>query len=178
MRYSNFISRKTLYTSLAINLILILALIVGILWKFAGERIVDQSVKQNASEVTTEAVESINDRRELLECFLGRCPEYISMEVDGNPDSWESVVIIPIGMTKGAGKVWIIREGKVIFETAALAQIGIKENESGNGFTISYWKDWADLKNPVVASAEYKYQDEKFVLVGGEELPDKPPFWE
>ena len=176
MSYSIFISRKTLYTSLAINLILILALIVGILWKFAEERIVDQSAKPYAPEVTTEAVENINDRRELPECFLGRCPQYFSMEVDGDPNTFESIVVIPISMTKGAGKVWIIREGKVIFETAALAQIGIKENEGGNGFTISYWKDWSDIKNPVVASAEYKYQDEKFVLVGGEQLPDKPPF--
>jgi len=169
MRYINLTSRKTLFIAKAIVLIVILIVLLGILWKFADARVVTRFTASPTPEATTEAAANINDRHELPECFLGRCPEYFSMEVDGNPNTYESVVVIPIGMTKAAGKVWIIGEGKVIFETAALAQINIKENESGNGFTISYLKDWSDFKNLVFANAEYRYQDGKFVLVGGEE---------
>lgn len=120
--------------------------------------------KEN-EHVLQEVAKSFNQIKsnpKLPECSLGRCPEYFIMEVDGNPDSTESVAIIPIGMTKGAGKVWIIRDGEVIYETSALAQIRVKENDTGNGFTLSYWKEWTNLDSPTIATVEYTYENGAF----------------
>lgn len=75
------------------------------------------------------------------ECFMGRCPEYVSMDVDGD-DLSESIVIIPTAMTQGAGKVWIIDEGRVVFESEEMMRIDVtqtrEQQEQGNGFTLRY----------------------------------------
>src|SRR3989344_5113420 len=76
----------------------------------------------------------------LPECAYGKCPIYFSMDVDGDHLS-ESVVVIPTAMTQGAGKVWIIDEGKVIFDSGEMAGIWVEEIEGGNGFILSYMSD-------------------------------------
>lgn len=74
---------------------------------------------------------------ELPECFLGHCPVYKTFDVDGDQLS-ESLVIIPTTMNHAAGKLWIIKDGKVIFGSGHHAQIGVEPVEDGNGFILSY----------------------------------------
>ncbi len=72
-------------------------------------------------------------------CFAEQCPEYFSMDVDGDRQS-ESVVVQHTAMTQGAGKVLIIKNGKKIFETEELPQIWIKDEQAydGNVFVLKY----------------------------------------
>ena len=83
--------------------------------------------------------EPTNIKQELPKCLLGRCPQYFSMDVDGDTLA-ESAVIIPTAMTQGAGKVWVIDNDKVIFDSGEMMRIEIiqtkKQIEEGNGFTF------------------------------------------
>lgn len=101
-------------------------------------------------------------KQELPKCFLGRCPQYFSMDVDGDMLA-ESVVVIPTAMTKGAGKVWIIDNDKVIFDSGEMMRIGIiqtkKQIEKGNGFTLLYG---TELNSTKVNEKEFIYQNGQF----------------
>jgi hypothetical protein len=101
-------------------------------------------------------------KQELPKCFLGRCPEYFSMDVDGD-DLAESLVIIPTAMTQGAGKLWVIDEGKVIFETNEMMRIWVKQSpedaEAGNRFTLLYAKE---VNSNDLTEVKYVYQDGQF----------------
>lgn len=100
--------------------------------------------------------------QKLPECFLGRCPEYFSMDVDGD-DLSESLVIIPVAMTQGAGKLWVIDEGKVVFESEEKMRIGVKQSpeevEVGNGFTLLYAEE---VNSNDLTEVKYVYEDGQF----------------
>jgi len=100
--------------------------------------------------------------QKLPECFLGRCPEYFSMDVDGD-DLSESLVIIPTAMTQGAGKLWVIDEGKVVFESDERMGIGVKQSpeevEAGNGFTLLYAEG---INSNDLTEVKYVYKDGQF----------------
>ena len=97
--------------------------------------------------------------QKLPECFLGRCPEYFSMDVDGD-DLSESLVIIPTVMTQGAGKLWVIDEGRVIFESDEKMRIWVKQSpeevEVGNGFTLLYAEE---VNSSDLTEVKYVYED-------------------
>lgn len=99
------------------------------------------------------------------ECYAGRCPQYFSMDVDGDNSSSESVVVVPTAMTQGAGKVIVIKKGKVIFESPELMRINAiqtkKQLESGSGFTILYGKE---VNSNVGSEISYKYQNGKVTI--------------
>lgn len=101
-------------------------------------------------------------KQEIPECFLGRCPEYFSMDVDGD-DLPESLVIIPTAMTQGAGKLWVIDEGEVIFETYEMMGIGVEQSpedaEAGNRFTLFYAEE---INSNDLTEVNYVYQDGQF----------------
>ena len=74
------------------------------------------------------------------QCFMNFCPEYKVLDVDGD-NEYESVVKEPTAMTQQAGRVWIIKDGKVLFKSDERAQIGVVPMTSeypNNGFIISY----------------------------------------
>lgn len=101
-------------------------------------------------------------QQELAECFAGRCPEYFSMDVDGDGLA-ESVVVIPTAMTQGAGKVRIIDEGKIVFETPEMMRVWVKQSskdaEVGNKFTLLYAKK---ANSNDLTEINYVYQDGQF----------------
>jgi len=104
--------------------------------------------------------------QELPECFLGRCPEYFSMDVNGDNLS-ESLVIIPTAMTQGAGKLWVIDKGEVIFKTDEMMRIGVRQSpeevEAGNGFTLLYAEE---VNSDDLIEVKYVYKDGQFKLGG------------
>ena len=115
---------------------------------------------KSTNEIT---LESSSSTIKIPECYLGRCPEYFSMEVDGDGLS-ESVVIVPTRMTQGAGKVLVIDDGEVIFESEELANVGVKEvtagNDSGTKFILTY-----SVVGTVGTIEElYTYHDGTFML--------------
>ncbi len=101
-------------------------------------------------------------KQELPECFLRRCPEYFSMDVDGD-DLSESLVIIPTAMTQGAGKLWVIDEGKVIFESDEMMKIWVKQSpedaEAGDKFSLFYAEE---PNSNDLTEVKYIYQNGQF----------------
>lgn len=77
-------------------------------------------------------------QQKLPECILGLCPTYQSMSVDDDDSDSESLIIIPTAMTKGVGKLWVIDQGKLVFESKEYAQIGVEASKNGNGFILKY----------------------------------------
>lgn len=96
------------------------------------------------------------------ECFSGLCPEYFSMDVDGDGYS-ESAIVIPTAMTQGAGKVWIVDNGKVVFDSGEKMRIGINQNkkqiDEGSGFTLWYGTEVNSTKGVKVG---YIYKNGQF----------------
>lgn len=92
------------------------------------------------------------------ECLLGLCPEYISMDVDED-DLAESVVIIPTAMTQGAGKVWIIDDGKKVFDSGEFMRINVfqkpEQSQKGSGFTLLYGTEINSSDNAKEVTFEY-----------------------
>lgn len=131
---------------------------------FKRPMIVDTSRVDEETKVTTNLYN-------LFECVAWRCPEFESVEIDGDYDTRETLVYIPIGLTKEAGRFLFIQKGKLIFDTPALANLNIDIPESGdypnNRIVFTYWDSWEDLKNPVRAEAEFKFKDGNFVQIKG-----------
>src|SRR5260221_2992023 len=76
--------------------------------------------------------------QEIPECIAGRCPAYYSFTVDKDNNTDESEVIVPTAMTQGAGKLMIIKKGKIIFESNEAMQIGVKPSPYvQDGFILS-----------------------------------------
>ena len=110
--------------------------------------------------------EPTNIKQELPKCLLGRCPQYFSMDVDGDTLA-ESAVIIPTAMTQGAGKVWVIDNDKVIFDSGEMMRIEIiqtkKQIEEGNGFTLLYGMKVNSTKG---SEKKFIYKDGQFRTEG------------
>jgi len=104
----------------------------------------------------------IKDKQKLPECFAGRCPESFSMDVDSD-DEDETATIIPTAMTQGAGKIWIVDNGELVFESEEAMRITIEQTDeqmADGGFRIwgatevnSNDKDYTD----------YLYKDGQFI---------------
>ena len=116
---------------------------------------------QNTSNVT-EKVEKIESQQELPKCLAGICPSYSSMDVDGDGLA-ESIVIIPTAMTQGAGKVWVIKDDKVIFDSGEKMRIYAfqtkKQVEDGNGFILQYG---TEINSTNGVEIKYIYKDGQF----------------
>lgn len=113
---------------------------------------------------TVETVQQAEIGQRMPECFAGQCPEYQSMDVDGD-NLAESAVVVHTRMTQGAGKVWIIDEGKKVFESEELMRVWIYQTQEqvdeGNGFIIIYGTE--PNNNVKGKKRRYFYQDGKFV---------------
>lgn len=99
-------------------------------------------------------------QQELPECFAGKCPHYFTWDVNGDNQMSDSIVVIPTAMTKGAGKVWVIDKGKVVFDSGELMDAWVEEPEDHQGFYLLYK---TDIHNPVSHKVKYIYKDGKFV---------------
>ena len=98
---------------------------------------------------------------EIPQCYSFRCPVYYSFTVDKDSYTDESEVIVPTAMTQGAGKLMIIKKGKIIFESLELMGIGVRSTGDGNGFVLTYF----DQVNHEGSMKEqrYRYKNGEFV---------------
>lgn len=96
------------------------------------------------------------------ECRFDICPNYFSIDVDGDHLS-ESVVVQPTAMTQGAGKVLIIKDGKKIFETGEMAQIWVKAVDDGNGFILQYSSPRDENMNATKYEMRYTFSNGQFI---------------
>lgn len=102
------------------------------------------------------------------QCSMNDCPEYQALDVDGD-GRYESVVMERTAMTQQAGRIWVIDNGKVVFKSNEMAQIGVHpRNENTNGFIISY-----ATESPMVGEKVFKdsfkrdyyfFKDGKYIL--------------
>lgn len=125
-----------------------------------------QSCEFTVDKEMCERVLSYDDEQssyaqDIPECDFNGCPEYKAIDTDGD-NQYESVVYRRIAMTKGAGEVWIIDEGKVVFRVGG-AQFSYEENEDMPGITVSYVKEFDETGlNPKT------WVTEKWIYIGGE----------
>lgn len=111
---------------------------------------------------TNRPIETVEESK-IPECFADICPRYFSMDVDSDNSSSESVVVIPTRMTQGAGKIVVIKNGKVIFESPEMPNIGVERVEDGDGFIFTYSSSRDENGNRVDYNIRYKYRDGQFV---------------
>lgn len=152
MKMKNFLSVKTL----AIIVLIIAVFVVG---KNEGLEQSSKINEQYKSEIEKQTLEN----NSIPECNFGKCPESQSMDVDGDGES-ETVTVIYTSMTQFAGKVMVIKNGKVIFTSDEKMRIAIdqrKDTES-NGFVIFYSTE--PNSNNATKSDYYKFDNGKFVL--------------
>lgn len=104
------------------------------------------------------------EKQKIPECVVGRCPTYFSMDVDNDNKTSESVVVIPTHMTQGAGKVLIIKDGEIIFETQVMPGIWVESVNDGNGFILIYKiRDRiGDSSSDREIRVRYRYRDGQF----------------
>ena len=152
MKMKNFLSIKTL----GIIVFITIAFIVG---KNEGLK---QSFKIN-EQYKTEIEEETLKNNPIPECNFGKCPESQSMDVDEDGED-ETVTIIYTSMTQFAGKVMIIKNGRVIFTSDEKMRIAVNQSKDtkGKGFTISYSTE--PNSNNAIKSDYYKFDNGKFVL--------------
>lgn len=132
--------------------------------------------EQEKNRLLISANQALSDKNETLAlnlaptCNFGQCPTYKSGDTDGDGDS-ESLVVVPVSMTKGGGEVWIIDEGKVVFKSDGQANISVKApgyevvNNEG-GFIITYTKEYdgTGLRPKTWATEEWKYEKGNYML--------------
>lgn len=111
--------------------------------------IFDEGYRQGFSKAfdVNEKCDELVNKKETIkddlvpECSMNDCPEYKPMDVDGD-GRYESVVLERTAMTQQAGRIWIIDDGKVMFISKSMAQIGVQQrgdyDKQENGFIISY----------------------------------------
>lgn len=152
MKMKNFLSVKTL-------IIILLIIVVFVVGKNEGLK---QSSKIN-EQYKSEIEKQILENNPIPECNFGKCPESQSMDVDGDGES-ETVTVVYTSMTQFAGKVMVIKNGKVIFTSDEKMRIAInpKKDIENNGFVISYSTE--PNSNNAIKSDYYKFDNGKFVL--------------
>lgn len=140
--------------------------------------------RQNEIKILGAKVEILTELKKTLEsnlvpeCNFGHCPEYRSFNTDDDLN-WESVVEVPTTMNKGAGEIWIIDNGKVVFKHDGGAYVGYRvpcyglENEDDkecNGIFISYVTkfDHTGLNPSESVTEEWRYKNGKYVLINTE----------
>ncbi len=98
------------------------------------------------------------------ECVAFICPEYFGFPVAGiNYLGDTSVVIVPTAMTQGAGKLMIIRRGKIIFESPVMPGIGVSEVGDGDGFILEYNGPSDENLNRARYEVRYRYRNGQFI---------------
>src|SRR3989344_7520234 len=137
-------------TKVLVSLSLILAgFFGGYLWK-------------QKTAIDVKEPQKVEAKQELPKCLAGICPSYSSMDVDGDGLA-ESIVIIPTAMTQGAGKVWVIKDDKVIFDSGEKMRIYAfqtkKQVEDGNGFILQYG---TEINSTNGVEIKYIYKDGQF----------------
>ena len=131
----------------------LLALFASINFKNSFHSKSDQQASTQTStptETSEEKSRRLNNqinKGDVPECLLGRCPEYLEGTIclcEETP--CVSVVVVPTAMTKGAGQVWLIRAGEVVYKTPELSEVSAKIEEDGDGrhLFISYVSVWED----------------------------------
>jgi hypothetical protein len=139
-------------------LLLILGIIIGVtLVKFT------QSLNIIPSKITSTPIPT-QENIDIPECNFGLCPRYLSEPWVINGED-VSVVIVPTAMTKGAGQLWIIQKGKVVYKSPELPEISAAYN--GNSLNIKHVSEWkADGLWPKTwETDELVYTDGTFKLV-------------
>lgn len=101
------------------------------------------------------------------ECFLGHCPQYFTWDVNGDSQMSDSIVVIPTAMTKGAGKVWVIDKGRLVFDSGELMDVWVEEPEDHQGFYLLYK---TDINNPVSHKVKFTYRDGVFSIADEEAI--------
>jgi len=104
------------------------------------------------------------------ECVAFRCPQYYSFTVDKDYKSDESLVIVPTAMSQGVGKLMIIKNGKIIFESSELLGIGVRSTGDGNGFVLTYFDQ--PNHDGMIKEQRYRYKNGKFVKDNGSATPN------
>lgn len=103
------------------------------------------------------------------ECSANDCPEYSAEDVDGD-GHLESIVLERTAMTQQAGRIWIIKKGRVVFKSKEHAQVGFspidKTGNNTNGFIVHYNTAFqlADNFLDSFKADYYRFYDGKFVL--------------
>lgn len=140
----------------------ILLFIVGI---FVGYSLKPSIISAPIEYLPAEKV----DKTDIPECNFGFCPEYQSMRVDKDFESMSvaTAIVVRTAMTQGAGKVIIVKKGKIIFESSELPGIGVSEVEDGDGFILHYSSPRDENMNNVQYSVRYRY-------INGQFKPDDP----
>ena len=137
---------------LVISIVLIL---LGFLIEFASKKTNSITYVQEKPEISPY----------IPECFAGLCPTYKSEETDGDGLA-ESVVEVPTAMTKGAGKILIIDDGKLVFDSGEAPGISYEVPEDIAGINISFAKEYDEtgINVKTWATEEYRYENGKYVL--------------
>lgn len=137
--------------------IYLVLLLIGFLGGFLTHNLIVPAQK----EVLNNPYRSIvANKQQLPECFAGKCPHYFTWDVNGDSQMSDSVVVIPTAMTKGAGKVWVIDKGKVVFDSGELMDVWVEEPEDHEGFYLLYK---TNINNPISHKVKYIYKDGKFI---------------
>lgn len=139
---------KNIYKIISVILLLLIGFIGGYIYKGLTEKNI----------ISSDYKEVINV--EVPKCSYGRCPEYVSIDVDGDPHT-ESVVIVPVAMTQGAGQLWVVDEGKVIWKSESYMRIGVDRlfEEDTYGFVLVYSKEPNSNKRSEI---KYIYENGQF----------------
>lgn len=152
MKMKNFLSVKTL-------VIIILIVIVFMVGRNEGLKQSSKINEQYKTEIEKETLEN----NPIPECNFGKCPESQSMDIDGDGEN-ETITVVYTSMTQFAGKVMIIKNGKVIFISDEKMRIAVnqKNDMKNNGYIISYSTE--PNSNNATKSDYYKFDNGKFVL--------------
>jgi len=131
--------RLTVWIFLAL---LTLGLFIGYCVGYSnGYKSASDGNSQYKKNVEQEIVEKTLKDNPPPECSMSDCPEYEFADVDGD-GNLESIVTERTAMTQQAGRIWIIKKGRVVFKSDARAQIGVEPRngpgEQSNGFIILY----------------------------------------
>ncbi|OQA36276.1 MAG: hypothetical protein BWY53_00575 [Parcubacteria group bacterium ADurb.Bin326] len=84
------------------------------------------------------------------------------MNVDSEIDA-ETAIVIPTAMTQGAGKVWIVNNGELVFESEEAMRISIeqtKEQMVNGGFRIWFA---TEVNSNDKDYMDYIYKDGQFI---------------
>lgn len=148
----NFLSIKTL----VIIAIIIIAFVVG---KNEGLKKSSKVSEQYKTEIEKQTLKN----NPIPECNFGKCPESQSMDVDEDGES-ETVTVVYTSMTQFAGKVMVIKNGKVIFTSDEKMRVAVspRKDTKNNGFIISYSTE--PNSNKDTKSDYYKFENSKFIL--------------
>ena len=148
-------------------LLFVVALLVfGIVVDKASNLFDDRKITKIAEQLSnlppnTTKIPIQTNSSQIPECIEGRCPIYKSFNVTGDHQS-QTLIIAPMAMTHGAGRVMIVDKGKVIFESEELPQIEVKSDGEADGFYLIYENDIYTRNQTVV---HYKYKDGKFKIL-------------